>query len=154
MSKVSNGIEIKNGDSVDCQCDSSERLVWEPEDRIKKEAHLSSMAEYRAMYRESVENPETFWTKIASQFHWKEPPRSGDGSFLNYNFDHTKGPVSIKWMEGGVTNVCYNAVDRHIGRRRVVITRRELWIEYRQNVVGSTLVDNNAKDRLCRLIYS
>ena len=120
MSTVSNGIELKNGDSVDCRCDS-ERLVWEPEDRVKKGAHVSSMAEYRAMYRESVENPETFWTKIASQFHWKEPPRSGDGSFLNYNFDHTKGPVSIKWMEGGVTNVCYNAVDRHIGRSELQV---------------------------------
>ena len=118
MSSVSNGVDYaKNGQGgVDCHCDGRERQIWEPSDRVKNEAHLSSMAEYRSMHKESIEEPEKFWTKIASQFHWKQPPSNETGSFLKYNFDHTKGPVSVKWMEGGVTNVCYNAVDRHVGR--------------------------------------
>jgi len=113
MSSVSNGVQINNGKGVDCHCDDAEQK-WEPKDRIKKEAYLSSMDEYDAMYRESVEEPEKFWTKIAAEFHWRQSPSNESGSFLKYNFDHTKGPVSIKWMEGGVTNVCYNAIDRHI----------------------------------------
>ena len=114
MSSASNGSGTNNG-VVECHCDA-ENKKWEPCERIKNQALLSSMAEYEAMYRESVEDPEAFWSKIATQFHWKQSPTTGANSFLKYNFDHTKGPVSIKWMEGGVTNVCYNAVDRHIGR--------------------------------------
>ena len=114
MSSASNGSGTNNG--VECHCDA-DRKVWEPSERIKSQALLSSMAEYEAMYRESVDEPEKFWSKIATQFHWKESPGTGTNTFLKYNFDHTKGPVSIKWMEGGITNVCYNAVDRHIGRR-------------------------------------
>jgi len=111
MSSASNGSGTNNG--VECHCDA-DRKVWEPSERIKSQALLSSMAEYEAMYRESVDEPEKFWSKIATQFHWKESPGTGTNTFLKYNFDHTKGPVSIKWMEGGITNVCYNAVDRHI----------------------------------------
>lgn len=125
MSTASNGSGMKNG--VDCHCDE-EKLVWEPNDRIKKEAYLSSMAEYNAMYRESVDQPEAFWSRIADQFHWKQPATRGDGSFLKFNFDHTKGPVSIKWMEGGITNVCYNAVDRHIGR--IFVRDGIIWITF------------------------
>lgn len=64
------------------------------------------------MYKESVDDPEKFWGHIANQFYWKVPPAAG--SFLQYNFDHTKGPISIKWMEGAVTNLCYNVLDRNI----------------------------------------
>ena len=90
MSTASNGSGMKNG--VDCHC-GEEKLVWEPNDRIQKEAYLSSMAEYNAMYRESVDQPEAFWSRIADQFHWKQPATRGDGSFLKFNFDHTKGHV-------------------------------------------------------------
>ena len=31
-----------------------------------------------------------------------------------FNFDTSKGPVSIEWFIGAQTNVCYNALDRHI----------------------------------------
>ena len=70
MSTASNGGGMNNG--VDCHC-GEEKLVLEPNDRIKKEAYLSSMAEYNAMYRESVDQPEAFWSRIADQFHWKQP---------------------------------------------------------------------------------
>ena len=25
-----------------------------------------------------------------------------------------KGPINISWFDGGVTNICYNALDRHV----------------------------------------
>ena len=47
-----------------------------------------------------------------NNFYWNTHPRAEN--ILSYNYDATKGPVFIKWFEGAVTNMCYNAVDRHV----------------------------------------
>lgn len=66
---------------------------------------------YAAMYKQSVENPEGFWTEHGKRIHWFEPyTRVKNTSFK-------PGNVSIKWFEDGVTNVAYNCVDRHLERR-------------------------------------
>ena len=31
-----------------------------------------------------------------------------------FNFDQSKGPVSVKWFQGGKTNLSYNCLDRNI----------------------------------------
>ncbi|XP_064617241.1 acetyl-coenzyme A synthetase, cytoplasmic-like [Liolophura sinensis] len=72
------------------------------------------MEQYRKMYKQSVEDPSSFWGEIAKQFYWKTPPASDGRKFFDFNFDHTKGPIFVKWMEGATTNICYNALDRHI----------------------------------------
>jgi acetyl-CoA synthetase len=64
------------------------------------------------MYTESVDDPEAFWSKIAGKFHWDTPCA---GKVLNYNFHRSKGPIQIEWFKGGTTNICYNALDRHLG---------------------------------------
>lgn len=47
----------------------------EPSEEARKVAHISSMAQYEAMYKESIEDPTTFWGKIAKTFYWhKEAP--------------------------------------------------------------------------------
>ena len=33
---------------------------------------------------------------------------------VSSNFDSSKGKVFTKWFSGGETNICYNAVDRHV----------------------------------------
>ena len=76
------------------------------------------MEKYREMYQESVDKPEKFWSKIASEFHWKKQPEPG--KFLEYNFDASKGPISIKWMPGALTNVCYNVLDVNIKEKVIV----------------------------------
>ncbi|KAK3577488.1 hypothetical protein CHS0354_026439 [Potamilus streckersoni] len=86
-------------------------LLYFPPKAIQNEAHVQSMDQYREMYKRSVEDPAGFWGDIAKQYHWESPQT---GEFLNYNFDYTKGPISIKWLEGAKTNICYNAVDRHV----------------------------------------
>ncbi|XP_064624567.1 acetyl-coenzyme A synthetase, cytoplasmic-like isoform X2 [Lineus longissimus] len=85
--------------------------LFPPTPRLKGEAHVSSMEQYKEMYRESKEEPEVFWRKIADQFFWKSAPT---GKFLEYNFNVENGPISIKWMQGAVTNICYNTLDRHV----------------------------------------
>ena len=86
--------------------------VFQPPADIQKNAHVSSMDQYREMYKRSVEDPAGFWGDMTKEFYWKTPPTSD--KFLEFNFDVTKGPISIKWMQGAVTNVCYNVVDRHV----------------------------------------
>ncbi|KAG0426872.1 hypothetical protein HPB47_026054 [Ixodes persulcatus] len=74
--------------------------------------HVSSMAQYQKMYQESVEDPAGFWGRLALKLDWKVPP-SRD-RFMGYNFDPRAGPVQVHWMLGGVTNACYNSLDRHV----------------------------------------
>jgi hypothetical protein len=38
---------------------------------------------------------------------------------MDYNFDMSKGPVHASWFKGGRTNICYNALDRHVEAGRV-----------------------------------
>ncbi|XP_046567034.1 acetyl-coenzyme A synthetase, cytoplasmic-like isoform X2 [Haliotis rubra] len=87
--------------------------LYQPPNELQKDAHVKSFDQYKEMYKKSVEEPEEFWKEIAKEFYWKSPPT---GRFLEYNFDYTQGPISIKWMEGAKTNICYNVLDRNIER--------------------------------------
>ncbi|XP_065210236.1 acetyl-coenzyme A synthetase [Planococcus citri] len=86
--------------------------IYEPKPHVSKHAHVKSMAEYRSLYKNSIDDPVDFWSDIAKQFHWETP--IDKDKFWSYNFDVTKGPVHIKWLEGATTNICYNLLDRNI----------------------------------------
>lgn len=75
-----------------------------------REPFLKNVGEYESMYKESIDDPERFWGNIASQFHWE---KKWD-TVVNANFAASKGKVESCWFEGGKTNICYNAVDRHV----------------------------------------
>jgi len=91
--------------------EKSEPKIRYPGEGFKENAHISSMEQYKRIYKRSVEDPEGFWSEFISDFYFKQGPT---GSFLKYNFDITKDPIEIKWMEGAITNVTYNVVDRII----------------------------------------
>jgi len=86
--------------------------IYSPPEDIRRQAHCMSMDQYRTMYARSVDDPAGFWGEMANDFYWKKPP--GKEQFLDYNFDPTAGAIKIKWMQDAVTNVCYNALDRHV----------------------------------------
>jgi acetyl-CoA synthetase len=66
-------------------------------------------AQYEALYRRSLEDPDGFWAEQAKRIDWvKAPTRIG-----NWSYD----PVDIKWYEDGVLNLCHNCVDRHLAAR-------------------------------------
>ncbi|MDF1808243.1 MAG: acetate--CoA ligase [Phycisphaerales bacterium] len=65
---------------------------------------ISSLDQYNEMYKESIDSPETFWDKVASELHWF---KEWD-SVLEWN------APDAKWFLGGKTNVCYNCVDRQV----------------------------------------
>ena len=73
-------------------------------------AHADT-AKYRAMYNESIADPDKFWGREGKRLDWITPYTKVK------NTDFTYGHVSIKWYEDGVLNVAYNCVDRHLATR-------------------------------------
>src|SRR6201986_1655896 len=80
-----------------------ERRVFPPPPEFAAKAHVKSLAEYEALYRQSIQDPETFWAGIARELHWFAPWTK----VLDWQ------APNAKWFVGGKTNLCYNCVDRH-----------------------------------------
>jgi propionyl-CoA synthetase len=64
--------------------------------------------DYESFYRQSIEQPEAFWAEQARRIHWETPP----ARILDQS-----NPPFRRWFVGGTTNLCYNAVDRHLDER-------------------------------------
>ncbi|KAK9678040.1 hypothetical protein RND81_11G184100 [Saponaria officinalis] len=90
---------------------SEENDLVFPSDDFSAIANVPSSAKYLEMYKRSVEDPSGFWSDIASEFYWKK--KWGDNA-CSENLDVRKGAVSIEWFKGGITNICYNCLDRNI----------------------------------------
>ncbi|MEW6753768.1 MAG: acetate--CoA ligase [Candidatus Latescibacterota bacterium] len=87
--------------------------VHPPAPSFSRRAHISSMEQYRQDYERSICDPEGYWAEKAEEFHWY----GKWNRVLSYNYDMDKGPISIKWFEGGKTNIVYNCLDRHLDQR-------------------------------------
>src|SRR6478672_7663421 len=66
------------------------------------------MATYKEFHRRSIEQPEAFWGEQAKLIDWHKP----FGQVLDYS-----RPPFARWFVGGETNLCHNAVDRHLASR-------------------------------------
>lgn len=75
--------------------------------------HVSSRKQYERMYMESIRDPDLFWGRLAKEFFWEKGWITNQ-PICQYNFDARKGPIFVEWFRGGYTNVCYNALDRHV----------------------------------------
>ena len=64
--------------------------------------------EYAAFHRRSIEQRDAFWREQAELVHWHRP----FGTVLDYS-----RPPFARWFVGGETNLCFNAVDRHLASR-------------------------------------
>ena len=87
---------------------SRETRVFPPPKEFSSKAHVKSMAEYRKLYKESIDSPETYWPKVASQLHWFKPWKK----ILQWKLP------DAKWFVGGQTNMAYNCLDRHLTTHR------------------------------------
>ncbi|KAG9596164.1 acetyl-CoA synthetase-like protein, partial [Aureobasidium melanogenum] len=63
---------------------------------------------YEESWKRSVDEPEAFWAEQARLIDWHEPPRQ--------ILDVSRPPFR-RWFVGGTTNLCHNAVDRHLAER-------------------------------------
>ena len=72
---------------------------------------LTDEATYKALYQQSVINPDGFWREQAQRLDWIRP------------FTHVKQTsfddhhVDIKWFADGTLNVSANCLDRHLAER-------------------------------------
>lgn len=87
--------------------------VYQPSTSLQERAFINSMEAYHAEYERSIADPEAFWAEKAEEFHWF---KKWD-TICSYNYDMDKGPISIKWFEGGKTNITYNCLDRHLDNK-------------------------------------
>ena len=81
-----------------------------PDPSLFKDAYISSLEQYKKLYKESVTDCRTFWDKQAHELlHWEH-----DFSFVS-DSDFSEGLIS--WFLGGKLNACENCVDRHVKRK-------------------------------------
>ena len=66
------------------------------------------MTSYADFHRRSIEDRDGFWTEQAQLIDWQEP--------FEQVCDYSKPPFA-NWFAGGKTNLCHNAVDRHLATR-------------------------------------
>jgi len=65
----------------------------------------ANVSEYDSLYSRSIADPQSFWGERASELEWfKEWDKVLDDS----------NPPFFKWFSGGVTNIVYNCLDRHL----------------------------------------
>ncbi|WP_427912029.1 propionate--CoA ligase [Ramlibacter sp. MMS24-I3-19] len=64
--------------------------------------------DYAEFHRRSIDEPDAFWAEQARLIDWRQPPAS--------ICDQSRPPFT-RWFTGGTTNLCHNAVDRHLQSR-------------------------------------
>ena len=79
--------------------------LYQPPKEFSKHASVSSMDQYRDIYRQATEDPEGFWGRFAEkELHWFEKW----SRVLEW-----EAPFA-KWFVDGKTNMSYNCLDRHL----------------------------------------
>jgi propionyl-CoA synthetase len=66
------------------------------------------MTTYSAFHRRSLEDREGFWAEQAKLIDWRKP--------FSKVLDYSRPPFA-RWFVGGETNLCHNAIDRHLPAR-------------------------------------
>ena len=66
------------------------------------------MATYRDFHRRSLAERASFWAEEAKLIHWQRP--------FDEVLDYARPPFA-RWFVGGRTNLCHNAIDRHLAAR-------------------------------------
>ena len=81
-----------------------EQRTFEPSPEFRRAAHIGSLEDYERIYRESVEQPEQFWARVADELHW----------FKKWDRVLDWEVPWAKWFAGGQLNLSYNCLDRHV----------------------------------------
>ena len=97
---------VNNQPNIDSTLD--EQRKFECPAKFAQQAHLKNLAEYEALYKESIEDPEKFWGRAAEELHWF---KKWD-KVLEWNLPWAK------WFVGGQLNLSYNCLDRHVQTAR------------------------------------
>ncbi len=86
-----------------------ENRVFPPPPEFAAKARIGSMAAYDELYRQSIEDPSSFWADAAAELDWFAPFTSVVEGEMG----------SATWFNGGKLNLTHNCVDRHaLGARK------------------------------------
>src|SRR6266851_2330940 len=83
-----------------------ETRVFPPSEAFVKQANVSGMAAYEAMFKEAERDFEGFWARQAREaLLWHKP--------FTKTLDESKAPF-FRWFHDGELNASYNCLDRHL----------------------------------------
>ena len=68
----------------------------------------AAQVNYADFHRRSIDERDAFWAEQAQLVDWQQQPQQ----ICDYS-----NPPFAKWFVGGTTNLCHNAVDRHLAAR-------------------------------------
>jgi len=66
------------------------------------------MPSFADFHQQSLQQPDVFWSEQARLIDWNSAPTT----VCDYS-----NPPFARWFAGGTTNLCHNAVDRHLAQR-------------------------------------
>ncbi|PAV28218.1 acetyl-coenzyme A synthetase [Virgibacillus profundi] len=94
------------------------KIVY-PDKARQESTEIGSSEAFQTLLQQSQEDPETFWNNVAKELHWFKPwEKTISGSLSDFEF-----------FQGGISNPCYNLLDRHIengaGNRTALIWEGE-----------------------------
>ena len=69
--------------------------------------------DYRTLHARSIADREGFWGEQAALIDWQRP----FDRVLEYGEGAAKPGPFARWFVGGTTNLCHNAIDRHLPAR-------------------------------------
>ena len=87
--------------------ETGESVVIQPKPEWSANAWIKSLAEYEAMYKRSIDDPDGFWAERAAELDWT---KKWD-KVVEWQFEPMP---SIKYFLGGELNASYNCVDRWV----------------------------------------
>jgi propionyl-CoA synthetase len=70
--------------------------------------HARGAESFDAFHARSIADPNGFWAEQARRIEWNEP--------VEQVLDYSRPPFA-RWYVGGTTNLCHNAIDRHLAER-------------------------------------
>ena len=82
-----------------------EARVFNPPAEFSAKARIKSLDEYKKLYKESINDPDTFWAREASELTWQKP--------WDQVLDWSNAPFA-KWFTGAKVNISENCLDRHL----------------------------------------
>ena len=69
---------------------------------------MSTAPSYADVHQRSITERDAYWAEQAKLIDWQTPPQ---------RICNNDNPPFTRWFEGGTTNLCHNAVDRHLATR-------------------------------------
>lgn len=100
---------------------------------------------YKSFHENSIRDPKVFWSEQAKLVDWHQP--------FSQVLDYSKPPFA-KWFVDGQTNLCHNAVDRHLKDRATQIALVAVSTETNQEHTYTFLQLHDEVNRMAAILQA